>query len=233
MGDAAEGAAATEAAPPSKTLRTEEPLPAGWSAHLDPATGATYYWNASVGATSWEKPTGETAAAATEVEEPSMSEVYSKTILGASGTSSTSRGSASTWVKHTDPESGVPYFCNTTTNETQWEVPPEGFIDATVFAPTISKPDDASSAYAATASFSAQSGQFTAADGSSYWDSIGRPNDREGRMMSHYFDLSTLEKNRQEAEEKKKKLKKYDWRKYKEIKKKERTKRRVQALLKD
>lgn len=65
-------------------------------------------------------------------------------------------------------------------------------------------------------------------------------------QMSHYFDLSTLEKNRQEAEEKKKKasrnspclhsvdsdmpcsqLKKYDWRKYKEIKKKERTKRRV------
>ena len=57
--------------------------------------------------------------------------------------------------------------------------------------------------------------------------------DRDGRMMSHYFDLSTLEANRKEAEVMKKKHKKYDWRKYKEMKKKEKTKRKVQQLLMD
>jgi len=51
--------------------------------------------------------------------------------------------------------------------------------------------------------------------------------------MNHFFDLSTLEQNRLEAEEKRNKLKKYDWRKYKEMKKDEKRKRRVQALLRD
>lgn len=50
----------------------------------------------------------------------------------------------------------------------------------------------------------------------------GRPDDRQGRQMSAFFDLSTLEKNREEAQRVKKQLqqaKNIDWRKYKEEKK--------------
>lgn len=186
-------------------------LPAGWTAHVDPATKATYYWNASMSATSWERPRVSSASAAAG-----------------------KRGAL--WVKHSDPESGVPYFCNTATNETQWEVPAEDFVDATVFAPSVSTvaPNAGGERdYVATASFNAVNGQFGHADGKTYWDAVGKSNDRDTRMMSLYFDVSTLEKNREQAEEKKRKLRKYDWRKYKEIKKKEKTKRRVQELLKD
>lgn len=189
----------------------EGPLPAGWTAHVDPATQATYYWNAALSATSWERPEANAAAAAPRPN--------------------------ALWVKHSDPESGVPYFCNTATNETQWEVPNEPFVDATVFAPTVSTTTASRSGgddeYVAAASFNAVNGRFGHADGKTYWDAMGKSNDRNTRMMSLYFDVSTLEKNRQQAEEKKKKLRKYDWRKYKEIKKKEKTKRRVQELLKD
>lgn len=38
--------------------------------------------------------------------------------------------------------------------------------------------------------------------------------------MHNFFDISTLENNRKEAEEKKKQLKNVDWRKYKEDRKK-------------
>ena len=38
--------------------------------------------------------------------------------------------------------------------------------------------------------------------------------------MHNFFDISTLEQNRKEAEEKKQKLKNVDWRKYKEDRKK-------------
>ncbi|KAJ8604223.1 hypothetical protein CTAYLR_009777 [Chrysophaeum taylorii] len=213
-------------------VQKQAALPAGWTAHEDPASGTTYYWNAALGATSWERPTPSEeeatnpshAAFLAQGTKDSTAE-YAK-LLGPSASQQTK------WVKHSDPDSGVPYFFNSDTNETQWDVPAEGFIDATVFGTTAST-QNVEDPYASTASFGVRTGQFTSGEGATYWDTVGRPNDREGRMMSHYFDLSTLEQNRKEAEEKKKKLKKYDWRKYKEIKKKERTKRRVQALLKD
>ena len=42
------------------------------------------------------------------------------------------------------------------------------------------------------------------ADGANYWDSVGRPRDKDGRMMDAYFDVNTLAANRQEAERMKK-----------------------------
>ena len=92
---------------------------------------------------------------------------------------------------------------------------------------------DPNDAYAATATFNKATGRFEFADGLNYWDAVGRPQDRDGRMMSHYFDINTLEANRAEAEVKKKKLKKYDWRKYAAMKKDEKRKRKVQQLLMD
>lgn len=130
--------AATEPSePPAKATKTEEPLPSGWSAHVDPVTGTTYYWNAALGATSWERPTPSEATSAPIVDQTSSAEAYSRSILGDPARA----GNDSKWVKHSDPESGVPYFFNSVTNETQWEVPPEGFIDATVFGTTASTHD--------------------------------------------------------------------------------------------
>ena len=122
--------------------------------------------------------------------------------------------------------SGVPYFSNTKTNATTWDPPAEGFVDATTTAVSQAAPDP----YAASATFNRATGRFEYANGGNYWDAKGIPQDREGRMMSHYFDLDSLEQNRAEAAAKKQKLKhkKYDWRKYKAAKKKEKVKRQVQ-----
>jgi hypothetical protein len=48
------------AVPPSYGGQTSLPtsLPEGWAATQDPASGATYYYHATTGATSWEVPTG-------------------------------------------------------------------------------------------------------------------------------------------------------------------------------
>ena len=74
--------------------------------------------------------------------------------------------------------------------------------------------------YSASASFNSNSGRFDYSGDGSYWERMGRPDDREGRQMHNFFDISTLENNRKEAEEKKKQLKNVDWRKYKEDRKK-------------
>ena len=178
------GASAEEQKEGRKRLRpAEEELPSGWSAHVDESTGATYYWNASLSTASWTVPTAETRPP----EEPSRKK--------------------KSWVKHADPETGVPYFVNLETNESQWEVPLEDFVDATVFGPAA-KTQNAGpyEDYAVQASFNARTGQFGSADATTYWEATGRPNDKDGRMMAHFFDVSTLEQNRLEAEEKRKKV---------------------------
>jgi len=235
--------------PPPPAAAAAAALPEGWTAHVDDASGATYYWNAGSGATSWEVPTAPAAAPA-EGENPSHagflakrkreatpSSSYVDAILGGGGAPAAKATGSTTWVKHVDPASGQPFFYDTVSQETSWEPPPGGFVDASLGARPAAADappgTDGGDAYAATATFNKATGRFEFADGKSYWDSVSRPHDRDGRMMSHYFDLSTLEANRKEAEEMKKKRKKYDWRKYKEMKKKEKTKRRVQQLLMD
>ena len=211
----------------------EPALPPGWTAHPDATTGATYYWNAGTGATSWDVPTessnngsnpSHAAFLAKQAKTPSSA--YIQTLLGDAPTTGRTE-----WVKHTDVNSGVPYFSNTKTNATTWDPPAEGFVDATTTAVSQAAPDP----YAASATFNRATGRFEYANGGNYWDAKGIPQDREGRMMSHYFDLDSLEANRAEAAAKKQKLKhkKYDWRKYKAAKKKEKVKRQVQKLLED
>ena len=226
--------AAPTAVPPPPPPPPEEPaLPPGWTAHPDATTGATYYWNAGTGATSWDVPTessnngsnpSHAAFLAKQAKTPSSA--YIQTILGDAPTTG-----RTDWVKHTDVNSGVPYFSNTKTNATTWDPPAEGFVDATTTAVSQAAPDP----YAASATFNRATGRFEYANGGNYWDAKGIPQDREGRMMSHYFDLDSLEANRAEAAAKKQKLKhkKYDWRKYKAAKKKEKVKRQVQKLLED
>ena len=42
--------------PPPPPPPDEPKLPPGWTAHPDQKTGATYYWHAATGATSWDVP---------------------------------------------------------------------------------------------------------------------------------------------------------------------------------
>ena len=186
----------------------------GWTSHVDEKTGATYYWNAELKTSSWTMPE-ETATA-----------TYTKMVSSAE---------TGPWVKHSDPETGMPYFVHSVTNESQWDVPSDGFVDATVFGSSLPQQTttDNYQDYTVQATFNSRTGQFGSADATTYWEATGRPNDKDGRMMHHFFDVNTLEQNRIDAVEKQKKLKKYDWRKYKEMKKDEKRKRRVQALLRD
>ena len=143
---------------------------------------------------------------------------------GAMPATSSTMGSAHNWVKHNDPRSGRPYYYNVVTNETRWEEP-EDYVEPSSMpswqpANTAPPAADQYSDYSASASFNANSGRFGFAGTGSYWERMGRPEDREGRQMHTFFDINTLEQNRKEAEEKKKKLKNVDWRAYKEERKK-------------
>ena len=90
--------------------------------------------------------------------------------------------------------------------------------------------------YDATATFGKDSGAFDHGSGKSYWERQGRPGDKAGRQMSYYYDLDALDKNRKEAQEKKKRLqedKSIDWKAYAQKQKKKRFLARNQWLFED
>jgi hypothetical protein len=49
----------SEVAPPQAESDELPPLPAGWSEHMDPSSGESYYFNASEGVTTWDRPVPE------------------------------------------------------------------------------------------------------------------------------------------------------------------------------
>ncbi|WCJ28696.1 WW domain-containing protein [Euphorbia peplus] len=73
----------------------------GWVEAKDPATGASYYYNESLGKTQWERP----VATSTTGERPSAPPVLSE------------------WVESVDETSGQKYYYNTRTHVSQWECP--------------------------------------------------------------------------------------------------------------
>ena len=108
-------AAASPAAPPGRTKKAGLPthrarsashvgvVVGQWEAFKD-AKGATYYYNATMGATSWEIPDQDTTVA---------------------------RGSmaAGAWERQLDAPSGEYFYHNTRTGATQWEPPPSFTFD--------------------------------------------------------------------------------------------------------
>lgn len=71
-------------------------LPEGWTEHLDPGSGRTYYYNASTGVTSWDRP-APTAQKAMPAE--------------------------SDWTENIDPATGNKYYYNAKTGESSWTQP--------------------------------------------------------------------------------------------------------------
>lgn len=127
------------------------------------------------------------------------------------------------WIQYFDAKSMRYYYYNTKIQKTQWEIPPCSFIPYH----SISEPQNVASQRVA---FNTGSGSFCNDD------TLHRPRDREGRQMSAFFDISTLEENRKEAKAKKDKLssnKSIDWAELRQSKKKRKDKLRNQWLQED
>ena len=107
------------------------------------------------------------------------------------------------WFKYFDRSSSKHYYHNIETQVTQWDVP-EDYVDPipdTILPSTHSSnlsTNTTNISYKSTASFTNDKGVFSASGASSYWDKMNRPDDKAGRQMSAFFDISTLEQNREE-----------------------------------
>mmetsp|Transcript_29405 Transcript_29405/g.80376 ORF Transcript_29405/g.80376 Transcript_29405/m.80376 type:complete len:277 (-) Transcript_29405:215-1045(-) len=74
-------------------------LPKGWTEHIDPSSGNTFYYNEAEGETCWERPKGSDVVAATTAPLPAN------------------------WTEQVDPSTGRSYYHNVVTQESTWERP--------------------------------------------------------------------------------------------------------------
>jgi len=95
---------APAAAPAPAAEADPDALPPGWTEHVDPRSGKTYYYNKSTKETSWKKPTASSAAPAAPAA-PAGDELPPG------------------WAECTDPSSGKVYYYNKSTKETSWKRP--------------------------------------------------------------------------------------------------------------
>lgn len=137
------------------------------------------------------------------------------------------------WYEYLDSQRQVPYYHNYVLNKTQWEKPSEGEIIPVAPQTTqllgsttgvgINDGDSNKDIQPVVAYFSKATGKFSHAGSDSYWKKIGREDDKAGRQLGIFMDLSTLEANREEAkrmkEEAQRKRGNVDWVAYKEEKK--------------
>ena len=99
-----------------------------WGLYTD-ESGTSYYYNSATEETSWEAPDGFEGTS--EAVDLSANVEYTGTngmlvdadYLDASGVGATVTAAASDWVEQWDEDSGMAFYFNTATNETQWEMP--------------------------------------------------------------------------------------------------------------
>lgn len=149
------------------------------------------------------------------------------------------------WQQHVDPQTQRYYYHNVNTGVTQWNKPDAPIISglADWIPPEI--PDSNSTAadtkttsganYVARAKFNRLTGKYEQLGGDDYWQNAGIASDRAGRQMSHFFDVTELEKNREEARRRKEQLKRknIDWKKITAEKKAKKQKQRNEWLFVD
>eukprot|EP01035_Chromulina_nebulosa_P017143 gene17143-22657_t len=140
----------------------------------------------------------------------------------------------SKWHQYLDVTTQRYYYYNEFTKQTQWERPSNesDIIDMSV-SQTSTFDSSLNSYFSAT--FNGKTGAFSGVSADSYWAKAGIADDRAGRQMSAFFDVNSLDANRQEAVQKKKALanSNIDWKKYKAEKKTMKIKRRTQWLRED
>lgn len=186
-----------------------------WVEYVDPATEKPYYFNIKSKATQWEKP------AEFELDAAEASHQSTDQSGGVSSTQLVDMADIPYgWVEHFDPVSRLPYYYNMILKTTQW-AKPKGFE-----ASTTSLAVESTTEYSEKAFFCKESGRFSGT--SSYWQKVsfivrqcsdiifllivqitsldatdrcqmGRPEDKAGRQLGVFMDLSTLEENREQA----------------------------------
>ncbi|KAF1335358.1 Ww domain-binding protein 4, partial [Globisporangium splendens] len=149
------------------------------------------------------------------------------------------------WQQHVDPHTQRFYYHNTATGVTQWQKPDAPIMSglADWVPPEVSDPQqDAANRktvsgvnYTAKAKFNRITGKYEQMGGDDYWHSMGVANDKAGRQMSHFFDMTDLEKNREEAKLLKEKLKRknIDWKKIAAEKKAKKQKQKNEWMYQD
>jgi hypothetical protein len=138
------------------------------------------------------------------------------------------------WYEYKDEFSGCSYYHYSFLNITQWEIPTEQQTrileaQAVKSQQTFLYDHDRETQKAY---FNRNTGKFSHAGSQTYWERLGRENDRAGRQLGAFMDLSTLEKNREDYKKKKDMdalaNRGVDWSKHKK-EKKELKKRKAQS----
>lgn len=94
--------------------------PGEWSVEFDESSNSYYYYNHKSGETSWEDPTANDENEANEQSES----YYKFYYYDESGELQYDYDSdPAYWVSAIDESSGYPYYYNTATQSTQWEIP--------------------------------------------------------------------------------------------------------------
>uniref|UniRef100_K3W6U1 WW domain-containing protein n=1 Tax=Globisporangium ultimum (strain ATCC 200006 / CBS 805.95 / DAOM BR144) TaxID=431595 RepID=K3W6U1_GLOUD len=149
------------------------------------------------------------------------------------------------WQQHVDPHTQRFYYHNAVTGVTQWQKPDAPIMSglADWVPPEVSDPQqDAANRktvsgvnYTAKAKFNRITGKYEQMGGDDYWHSMGVANDKAGRQMSHFFNMTDLEKNREEAKLLKEKLKRknIDWKKVAAEKKAKKQKQKNEWMYQD
>ncbi|CAH0515331.1 unnamed protein product [Peronospora belbahrii] len=178
-----------------------------------------------------------------------LSDIDSKAPLAAANgdgetASDASQIETAEWQQHIDAQTQRYYYHNMVTGATQWNKPDAPIVSglANWIPPEV--PESNSTGrdktisgvnYVARAKFNRLTGKYEQLGGDDYWQNVGIASDRAGRQMSHFFDMTGLEKNREEALRRKEELKRknIDWKKITAEKKAKKQKQRNAWLLTD
>ncbi|GMF11698.1 unnamed protein product [Phytophthora lilii] len=149
------------------------------------------------------------------------------------------------WHQHIDAQTQRYYYHNVVTGVTQWTKPDAPIVSglADWIPPEVAESDTTRAGqrtvsgvnYIAQAKFNRLTGKYEQLGGDEYWQNAGIASDRAGRQMSHFFDLTELEKNREEARRRKEQLKRkhIDWKKISAEKKAKKRKQQNEWLYTD
>ncbi|KAG6610114.1 WW domain-binding protein 4 [Phytophthora cinnamomi] len=161
------------------------------------------------------------------------------------GAADAPRTAKAEWQQHVDAQTQRYYYHNVVTGVTQWNKPDAPIVSglADWIPPEVSEPDTTGARqkivsgvnYVARAKFNRLTGKYEQLGGDEYWQNAGIAPDRAGRQMSHFFDMTELEKNREEARRRKEQLKRrnIDWKKITAEKKAKKQKQRNEWLYTD
>ena len=186
--------------------------PPVWLMYLDLTSGKYYYYNTLTKKTQWEAPDSRIPADSSTSSDNLKSDT--KPELNQAGTASSesksdelegSMGNTAIVQEVEKSPSLSEHLAPTTYTNLGATVLPAPSSSSTSISLASGEAyyrEMEGHSYVARASFNSKAGHFIAADGT-YWDKVGRPNDREGRQLSNFMDLSTLERNREEAKLKK------------------------------